>query len=46
MLEKDYKVLNDFETRLFLETNEYLCRACDIELQQGKEVLYDYINEV
>lgn len=41
-----YKLLNDFETRLFLETNEYLCWACDIELQQGKEALYDYINKI
>ena len=41
-----YKSLNDFEIRLFLETNEYLCRTCDIQLQQEKEALYDYINEV
>ena len=39
-----YKLLSDSETRLFLETNEYLCEACDKELEEGVDVLYEYIN--
>ena len=38
-----YKLLLDVETRLFLETNEYLCEACDKE-QEGVDVLYEFIN--
>ena len=34
-----YKLLLDSETRLFLETNEYLCEACDNELQ-GERMHY------
>ena len=40
-----YKLLLDAETRLFLEPNNYLCRAYDVELQNGKDALYCYINE-
>ena len=39
-----YKLLSDAETRLFFETNEYLCEACDNELEGGKDALYEYIN--
>lgn len=39
-----YKLLTDSETRLFLETNEYLCEACDRELEGGVDVLYGFIN--
>lgn len=39
-----YKLLLDTETRLFLETNEYLCEACDRELEEGVDVLYKFIN--
>ena len=40
-----YKLLNDSDTRLFLERNEYLYVAYDKETQQGEEVMYAYINE-
>lgn len=39
-----YNLLQDPETRLFLETNEYLTEACNKELECGKEVMYEYIN--
>lgn len=39
-----YKLLQDAETRLFLETNEYLCEALDKELDDGEDALYEYIN--
>ena len=39
-----YKLLLDSETRLFLETNEYLCEACDKELEKGTDALYEFIN--
>lgn len=39
-----FKLLTDSETRLFLETNEYLYEACDRELEDGVEVLYEFIN--
>ncbi|MCM1261649.1 MAG: hypothetical protein NC313_02925 [Butyrivibrio sp.] len=39
-----YKLLSDVETRLFFETNGYLCEACDNELDGGKDALYEYIN--
>lgn len=40
-----YKLLQDAETRLFLETNEYLCEAYDKEITFGKDALYEYINQ-
>ena len=40
-----YKLLNDVDTRLFLETNKYLCKACDMELDNGIDAMYDFINE-
>lgn len=39
-----YKLLSDVETRLFFETNKYLCEACDKELEGGKDALYGFIN--
>lgn len=39
-----YNLLQDSDTRLFLETNEYLIEACDRELESGKETMYEYIN--
>lgn len=39
-----YQLLMDEDTRLFLETNEYLCKCCDIECEQGIDKLYEYIN--
>lgn len=39
-----YNLLLDMETRLFLETNEYLCEACDRELDKGVDALYEFIN--
>lgn len=40
-----YSLLNDIDTRLYLETNEYLCKACELELDEGEEALYDFINQ-
>jgi hypothetical protein len=41
-----YGLLNDTETRLYLETNEFLCEACETELEKGKDALYNFINTV
>lgn len=41
-----YKLLNDAETGLFLEENEYLFEAYDKEYSEGKDELYNYINVV
>lgn len=40
-----YGLLMDSETRLFLETNDYLCKCCMIELGEGTDALYRYIND-
>lgn len=40
-----YQLLLDYETRLLFETNEYLCEACDNELEGGEDALYEYIND-
>ena len=40
-----YSLLMDPETRLYLETNEYLCEACDQELSLSLDGLYRFINE-
>ena len=40
-----YQLLQDAETRLYLETNEYLIAACDRELEGGKDALYEFINK-
>ena len=39
-----YQLLMDTETNLFLETNAYLCMACDKELDSGIDSLYEFIN--
>ena len=39
-----YQLLLDEETRLFLETNKFLCKAYDEECNNGKDALYKYIN--
>lgn len=39
-----YELLNDIDTGLYLETNEYLCKACMLELESGKDAMYDFIN--
>lgn len=40
-----YKLLQDSETRLFLETNNYLIEAYDKESESGVDALYEYINK-
>ncbi len=37
--------LSDPETGLYLEPDNYLCKACVLELEQGKEAMYDFINQ-
>lgn len=39
-----FQLLKDEETRLFLEPNNFLCSAYDIEFEYGKDALYDFIN--
>ncbi len=36
--------LNDSETGLSLEPDEYLCNACMLELKEGKDAMYEFIN--
>ena len=38
-----FELLNDTETNLFMETNEYLCTACDFELDGNKDAMYSFI---
>lgn|GEM_PF-512956 len=40
-----YELLNDPESRLYLETDEYLRTGCMLELEQGKEAMYQFINQ-
>ena len=40
-----YQLLTDDGTRLFLETNKYLCQCCEIEVEKGSDALYAFINE-
>jgi len=40
-----YTLLNDADSRMFLETNEYLCEACRIEIEEGIDAFYEYINK-
>ena len=40
-----YFLLMDTDTNLFLETNEYLCRCCEIEFTEGIDALYQFIND-
>ncbi|MCD7771077.1 MAG: hypothetical protein LUH23_03180 [Oscillospiraceae bacterium] len=39
-----FEKLNDIETGLYLETTDYLCRACTLELETGKDAMYEFIN--
>ncbi len=39
-----FERLNDFETGLYLESDQYLCKACILELEQDKEAMYEFIN--
>lgn len=39
-----YALLMNADTNLFLETNDYLCEACDHELSGGSNSLHDFIN--
>lgn len=38
-----YEKLADPETGLFLESTDYLIEACRLELEQGKDAMYDFI---
>lgn len=38
-----FGLLNDTGTNLFMETNEYLCKACDLELSGKSEEMYSFI---
>lgn len=38
-----FGLLNDTGTNLFMETNEYLCKACDLELAGKSEEMYNFI---
>lgn len=42
---KLYELLMDSDTRLFFEPNAYLCKACDCELDDSEERMYEFINE-
>jgi len=39
-----YEILNDPESGLYLETEDYLRKACLAELEQGKDAMYAFIN--
>ena len=38
-----YKLLNDYDTRLFLEDGEYLRQAYDTEMSEGVDAMYAFI---
>ena len=38
-----FGLLNDSETSLFLETNDYLCKACAYELAGNTSEMYNFI---
>ena len=38
-----FGLLNDSETNLFMETNDYLCEACDYELSGNTDRMYSLI---
>ncbi len=40
-----FGLLNDTETNLFMETNDYLCEACDFELDGNTEQMYSFIGK-
>ena len=39
-----FNLLNDTETNLFMETNDYLCEACDFELNRNSAEMYSFIS--
>ena len=40
---KLFELLSDPETRLYLESDDYLKSACATELDQGQDAMYDFI---
>ena len=40
-----YDLLKDQDSRLYLETNDYLIKAYDTESAEGKNALYNFINK-
>lgn len=40
-----YAMLLDKESRLYLETNEYLKKCCEVECKQGVDAFYRFVNE-
>lgn len=38
-----FGLLNDTQTNLFMETNNYLCKACNFELSGNKDAMYSFI---
>lgn len=38
-----FNLLNDTETNLYMETNDYLCEAFDFELDGSLEKMYSFI---
>ena len=38
-----FGLLNDSGTNLFMETNNYLCHACDLELSGDTNGMYEFI---
>ena len=38
-----YRLLMDDDTRLFLETNDFLCQCCEKEIEDGRDALYQMI---
>ena len=45
LMEMDlYELLLDVDTRLYLETNEFLMKRCGQECDKGKEALYRFIS--
>lgn len=39
-----FNLLNDTETNLFIETNDYLCKALDLELKFSTDSMYQFIS--
>ena len=45
LMEMDlYESLLDADTRLYLETNEFLIQCCELECDEGKDALYRFIS--
>ena len=40
-----YQVLKNSDSRLFLETNEFLRRLLEIELEYGEDAFYSYMEK-